>query len=312
MTEDLAITRPFSKMNRLCAEAAKRRGALTSHRAVAAAIGLSTSRMSQLFGYAQERSGVVVRPETVGLICAVFTNDGVPCEVDWLHLDYKEFTDRLGAAGTLTDKPTDDALGDWELRETTVLGDLVELRLHPPRAGNEVKDSYYVEATLLFGTAICEYDPEDGEEPRAISIALRNARLSVGSGSYRPLQGSMIGERIESDNFSRVAGGIEIIGPAPSGTLHGNPIGDHHLAVVAATNADDGPFAVTVAAHRRSFVVTDVDAASEECAGEAPADNKNVILNEFIYKRCRKDEAGRAVLAQATIKRRTENDEQKS
>jgi hypothetical protein len=154
---------------------------------------------------------------------------------------------------------------------------------------------------LLFGTAVCDYEPEDGQEPRSISIALRDAKLAVGSDSFRPLQGSMIGERLESKNFRRVAGGIEITGPAPSGTLDGDPIGDHHLAVLVATNADDGPFAVTVAAGRRSFVVADV---SEDRTAEAPADNKTVILNQFIYRRCAKDDAGRAVLAEATMTRR--------
>jgi hypothetical protein len=184
-----------------------------------------------------------------------------------------------------------------------VLADLVELRLHPPRPGNEAPDSFLVDATLLFGTAVCDYDPEDGEEPRSISIALRNARLAIGSDGYRPLQNSMIGERIQSDNFDRVAGGIEIKGPAPSGTLEGNPIGNQHVAVIAGTNAGDDAFAVTVAAHRRSFVVADADRPYSVCNGDVPPDNKNVILNYFIYRRCGRDEAGRALLAQATMKR---------
>jgi hypothetical protein len=302
MTVNRTVTRPYSKMKRLLAEAAKRRGALTTSSAVAAAIGLSRSRVTQLFGSAREHCGVVVKAETVGLICAAFTSDGVACDVDWLYLDYDDFADRLGTARTQkSEKFIDDGAHDWERRERAVLRDLVELRLHPPRAGNEVKDSYYVDATLLFGTAVCDYDPENGEEPRVVLIALRDARLAIGSDSYSPLQGSMIGERIESDNFRRVAGGIEITGPAT--TLKGDPIGDYHLAVIAATNASDEPFKVTVAVHRRSFVV-----AEDPCAGltvNVPVDNKQIILNHFIYKHCSKDEAGRAIVAQATMKRRS-------
>ena len=151
--------------------------------------------------------------------------------------------------------------------------------------------------TLLFGTALCEHDTQDGELC-TITIALTKARLAIGSDSYRPLPGSMLGEQAESENYRRVAGGIDIVGPAPDGTLDGDPIGGRPLATIAATHAGDEPFAVKVSAPRRSFVVLDAETA------EPPSDNKSVILNEFIYKRCNKDEAGRAVLATATMKRR--------
>src|SRR5207249_2338863 len=111
------------------------------------------------------------------------------------------------------------------------------------------------------------YDPDDGEDPRSVSIALRDARLAIGSDGYRPLPGTMIGETgRESENFRRVAGGVDIIGPAPNGTLDGNPIGDQHLAVIAATNAGDEPFAVSVAALRGSFVVGEIDEAATSLA----------------------------------------------
>jgi hypothetical protein len=299
------ITRPYSKLNRLCQEAAARGGSLTTFAAVAKQVDLSAGRITQLFGYGQEADGITVNAKTVGLVVSAFRKDGIACEIDWLYLDFDDFAARIAAAPS--SQPDDFfSSSDWELREDTVLADLVELRLHPPRSGNEVKNSYYVDATLLFGTAVCDYEPEDGQEPRSISIALRDAKLAIGSDSFRPLQGSMIGERLESKNFRRVAGGIEITGPAPAGTLDGDPIGGHHLAVLVATNADDGPFAVTVAAGRRSFVVVDV---SEDRAAAAPADNKTVILNQFIYRRCTKDDAGRAVLAEATMTRRAGNED---
>jgi hypothetical protein len=197
---------------------------------------------------------------------------------------------------------------DWVLAETTVMPDLVELRLHSPHSGNEVQDSYYVKATLFFGTAICDYDPDDGQEPRTISIALRDARLAIGSESYRPLQGTMVGERLESNHFKRVAGGLHITGPAPCGTLDGNPIGDQHLAVMAGTNTGEETFAVTVAANRRSFVVVDLQARSGDQTDGALLDNKNAILNVLIYKNLRKDESGRAVLASATMRHTKEVD----
>ena len=44
---------------------------------------------------------------------------------------------------------------------------LVEFRLHPPRTGNEVPNSYYVKSTLLFGATYADDVPEDGGEPRS-------------------------------------------------------------------------------------------------------------------------------------------------
>jgi hypothetical protein len=309
LTDNRKITRPYSKLTRLCAEAAARGGELTTFSAVAKAIGVTPGRVTQMFGYGLEAEGVVIKAETVGLIVAAFRGDGAPCEIDWFYLGHDDFATRVATAGVRPSSSSEPLAGDWELREATVLVDLVELRLHPPRPGNEFRDSYYVDATLLFGTANCDYfgtancdyDPEAGLEPRTISISLRDARVAIGSESYQPLQGSMIGERISSENFRRVAGGIDITGPKGlGGTLDGDPIGDNYLAVIAPTNAGDVPFAVTVAAGRRSFVVADSDRPNCDSAAET----KNAILNQFIYSRCNKDEAGRAVLAQATMKLR--------
>ena len=302
LTAERTISRPFSKLNRLCAEAKARGGMMTTFAAVAKAIELTPGRVTQLFGHGQEAEGVVVKAATVWALVGAFKRDGVPCEIDWLYLQLDEFTLRLASAA-----PTgvaESVAADWELREHTVLPDLVELRLHPPRPGNEVEDSFYVETTLLFGTAECDVEPEADEEPRTVAIALRDARLAMGSASYRVVADSMIGERVKSEHFRRVAGGIDISGPTNNeGTLDGDPIGNQHLAVIVPTNIGDDPFAVAVAAGRRSFVVTDV---SEGSVGGAPADNKTVILNQLIYRRCGKDEAGRTVLAEATMKRRPE------
>jgi hypothetical protein len=100
----------------------------------------------------------------------------------------------------------------------------------------------------LFGTARPDYLPEDGGDPRSIAIALRRAMLAIGTESYQPLPDSMIGERARSPHYRRVAGGVEITGPTPEGTLDGDPLNGEHLAVIASTNTGNAPFAVTVAA----------------------------------------------------------------
>src|SRR5205085_8370857 len=197
------ITRPYSKLTRLCAEAAKGGGALTTFAMVAKALNVTPGRVTQIFGYAKEADGITPKPETVGLLVAVFRRDGVGCEIEWLYLDYDDFAARL-TKGQQAKRSEPEP--DWELSADTVLPDLVELRLHPPRPANEIKDSYYVDTTLLFGTAICDLEPKGTEEPRSVSIALRAARLTIGSDGYQPLPGTMLGELgREARNYARVA-----------------------------------------------------------------------------------------------------------
>src|SRR3954469_7384254 len=85
------ITTPFSKLNRLCREAGKRGGRLTTFKAVAEALGISAGRTTQMFGHGQEGCGTVLTSKTVGRLTGAFNSDGVPCEIEWLFLDYDEF-----------------------------------------------------------------------------------------------------------------------------------------------------------------------------------------------------------------------------
>ena len=308
LSDTRTITRPYSKLGRLCAMASARGGTLTLPAAVVRALGQTAGNLSQKFGSAHEHDGSNVQPDQLGAIVRVFENDGVRCEIAWFHLEFSLFEQHLAEAnpsksGPRTTQAPATSSADWQRRETTVLSDLVELRLPPPRPGNEIPDSHYVDVTLLFGTAYCDYDPEDGQAPRTVSLALRNARLAMGSESYRPIPGTMISERIEAAHFKRVAGGIEIVGPAPNGTLEGAPFGDEYLAVIAGTNSGDTVFPMTIAANRRSFVVMDPDAPSGQGDPSAQPDSKNAILNALIYKHLKKNDANRAVLATATMLR---------
>jgi hypothetical protein len=88
------ISRPHSKLNRLCEAAASCGGFLTTFAEVAKALGLTPSRVTQMFGYGQETAGTVVRAETVGRIVGAFTGDGVPCEIDWLYQEFDVFPRR--------------------------------------------------------------------------------------------------------------------------------------------------------------------------------------------------------------------------
>ena len=292
------ITRPYSKLTRLVQEAAKRAGKLTTFAAVAEALGMSPGRVTQMFGYGQDEHGTSVKPETVGRLAAIFTADGATCEIDWFYLDYDDFAARIASSEMRSAATRESVPAEWERNEQNFLPSMVELRLYPPGPGGEVN------AKLLFGTALCDYEPEDSERPRTVAIALRDARLTIGSASCGAAEGTMLGEREETKNadyFKLVAGGVDIFGPRQEGVLDGNPIGNHYLGVIEATKAGDEPFEVAVAAHRRSFVVADADASPG--AGGVPLDNKDAILNVFIYRRCHRDEENRAVLSEAQIRR---------
>lgn len=309
ITETRTVSSPHRKLIRLCETAAARGGDLTTFTAVAKLLELTPARVTQLFGIGQEAKRTVIQAGTLGRLVAIFAADGVCCELAWLYLDFADFAARLEKANPVASGPRHPTAAEapsavWERTEATALPGLVELRLHPPRPGNEVPDSFYVDTTLLFGTAYPDYDPEDGQDPRTIAIALRKAFLAIGSDSYSPLPDSMIGERTDSAHYRRVAGGVEVTGPAPDGTLNGSPIGDQYLAVIAGTNAGDAPFAVTVAANWGAFVVTDADVPAEHDGSDAPSRNKSAILNALIYKHARKDELGRPLLARATLRRR--------
>jgi hypothetical protein len=304
LSDSRKITRPHSKLNRLCAEAAARGSELRTYAAVAEAITVTPGRITQMFGYGQEAEGYIVEAKTVGAIVKAFRDDGVPCQVDWFYLEFEAFAAKVAVAQAEAAKPTEAVV--WELREETVLTDLVELRIDPPTPDNEIPDAYRVNGTLLFGTARCEYEP-DGPNPRTVGIALRDARFAIAASGYQPLAGTMVGEREgtqDSPNYERAAGGIAITGPAVGGALNGRPLGDHHFATIAAANVGDAVFRVSVMAEGRSFIVADPDAA----ATPAPNDNRAAILSFFIYSRCDRDEQQRAIVARATARRRPGNE----
>lgn len=293
------VLNPYSKLTFLCDEARRRGSKLTSFAAVARRLDVSPGLISHLFGFLNEADGLAVKTsETLAHLeglARVFSADGLALEPDWFYLEYDAFVARVAAVPVSSAMASSD---DWNCDQTLRLQSLVELRLHPPGPTGEVQ------TTLLFGTARCEYESDEGQERRAVAIGLRDARFAIDSGSYRLAPGTMLGEREETKdlkNFTRVAGGIEITGPIVDGVLKDDPFANHYLGVIERANAKDEPFAVTVAAHRRSFVVTDAD---KELQSVPLSENKDAILNTLVLRRCERDEENRAVLAHATLQHR--------
>src|SRR3954454_11258392 len=106
------VTQPFSKLNRLCREAGKGGGRLTTFKAVAEALDISAGRITQMFGHGQEASGTVLSSKTVGRLVGALRADGVPCEIEWLFLDYDDFAARLAAARDVNPAPARPAAPD--------------------------------------------------------------------------------------------------------------------------------------------------------------------------------------------------------
>lgn len=175
---------------------------------------------------------------------------------------------------------------------------LMELRLHPPRLGNEL-DTFYLDATLLSGTA--EYDYED----RLIVLGVRSAVLVLDSASYQAAQGSMIGERPGPAYFKRLAGGVEITGPRDdNGRLSGDILQGEYIAVIESVGNDEHPLTVSILAGRRSFSVAALGRKKGTVSDDETNVNKDAILNALIYKVQTIDSQGRIVLAEARITRR--------
>ncbi len=192
----------------------------------------------------------------------------------------------------------DTPISPWTVSERIRAEGLAVLRLHPPRPGN-VPETYYVDMTLAFSTAECEY------EGRTVLIALRNAFLSINSSNYQPAFRSLVGERAEHPNFKPRAEGVEIIGPLDSdGSLTGNPLGEEYLAIIERTEGPQKPVTVRLHASRRSFAVVELAPVEATIDAKSNSVNKDVILNQLIYEGRAKDGQGQVIIAEARMRRR--------
>jgi hypothetical protein len=96
--------------------------------------------------------------KTLGRLATNFTRDDVQRVVEWLCLKFDDFGPRLTRANRAAPTPRASPASDapdagWQSPEGTLLPGLVEPRLHSPRPANEAPDSFFVDATVLSGTA---------------------------------------------------------------------------------------------------------------------------------------------------------------
>lgn len=303
-----AISSANLKLKRLCAESERHGGSLTTFAAVAGALGRSGSRLSQLFGVSDAQAEKGISPQIVGALARVFTRDGIPLTIEAFYLDYESFVSNI--TGTSFPPPTAnqqdpdaDALPspDWVPDRPEAYTDLATAQLHPPRPLNSRPDCYYLDASLRFENA--EYVVGN----RTVAIGVRQATLSFTSPAYQIAHMSLLGDAARPLGGVTVAGtGITVAAPSPTPVLAGNPLGEHHFAIIEPLAIGDTTVTVTVTLHTasRSFAFTLLD--DDDAAAPTPSPTKDAILN-LIYGEAlnsRRDPAtGRLDLAVATIRR---------
>jgi hypothetical protein len=208
--------------------------------------------------------------------------------------------DRRARADNISDRTA----ASYEAREQWVILEghasaIAEVRLHPPRVGNEL-NTFYVDATLFAGVAEYEF------EGQTVLIGIKSAVLLLESPSYQPVQGSMVGQRsvgMEPSNFRRIPGGAEVIGPVDDrGRLVGDILGTEHVAIIEPVGDGSQPVTLSLVAGRRSFTAMVDGAEVPNSANQSP--NKDAILNVLLHKVQEKDRLGRVVLAEARMQRR--------
>ena len=301
----MRVTNPHTRLKRLyravisTAHPVQTETAITDNITLADTIGKSVSWLSQNF--AKNLADKDIGEDLLLAISAAFNARGVPVQLSWFAEPLETFEARLAPAHHHT--TPGNARADTDLP----LPDLVELRLHQPTAQNE-PNSYLVKATLLFGTAHIDIPPDaESPKPRTLALALREARLAIGApgDTWQPAQGNLLGERTESKNYRRVAGGVEITGETNQhGHLAGAPIGDEPFATIEPSDDTATPgadrFTILVSAPLRSIDITDPDAPLD--THRLDNANKEAVLDIILSKSRPRTESNHRILARATMR----------
>ncbi len=246
-----AIPNARAKLDRLCTESATRGGSLTTHGAVAKAIGITPGRLSQLFGIATATAEINISPETLGKIARAFTEDGVPLTPESLALPYEAFAATLAPQRRPTRlEPEEPSLPspDWHIETAAQYTDLAAATLHRPRPlSNNRPDAYFLDASLRFEPA--EYVLGN----HSLTIALRQATLIFDSPAYQLGKDSLLG--VPSRPHPLITPGIHgLTINAPDGeTLPPNPLDDHHLAIIEPAGTADPIVTLTLTAPPPQF-----------------------------------------------------------
>ena len=198
--------------------------------------------------------------------------------------------------------PEPDPADDWLLESRSRTTNLAAITLHQPRRANPA-GRYYLDGSVAFAPITLE-----DREGRTVVAGLRESVVldidCAGSG-YQIAQASLIGGRAPHDHIAPGVDGIAITGPAANGLLHGDPIGEDHIAIIEPGPAGIGPVAVTLSTLSRAFDFKYSPAADTAPAPAGQTPNRDAILNILFGEAIGRDPASnRILLARATMRRK--------
>lgn len=177
---------------------------------------------------------------------------------------------------------------------------LVEFRAHLPTPINAVPGNYLLPATLLLGQMTRTW------EPYVVTISLLDATLTVASTVYQPAAGKLVGDAgFQHDHFERTTGGARITGPRAGKILKGDVLTDEvgrNVAEIEPADPSGEPLTLRVAAGPKDFESRAVRSDPTEAIDEAPKPNRDIIIKALIFAACRRDELGRAILAERRLR----------
>jgi len=267
---------------------------------------LTQAKLADQAGISADSVGRAEKPVPVSLEIAMAI--GSALNIDYAELLLPAAAD--GCPGTPERRAPEshdplDGIGQWIGISTPIVTEgLADLGLVEPQQGNEPNSPWYIRARLRFG--IAEHEDDDGSR---IYIGLRQAFLSVHASGYRVVVRSLIGQRAAHPNFAERVdrSGVDVIGPRPNGTvcLQGDPLEEHHLALIQSAGDAKGEESVTVTlrAFRGSFAASLSPTPDDSPENDVAATERDKVINALIAKSRKKDNQGRVLLARDTMKR---------
>ena len=300
-----AVPAAHAKLRRLCTESAARGGALTTFVAVAKAIGLTPSRITQLFGSGDASAEVAITPETLGNLVRVFNKDGVPVTPDALQLSYEDFAAALSLSLPRSPKPIEESAlpaRGWKIDASQAYTRLAGAEIHPLLPLNSRPDSYRLVASLHFTPA--EYVHDN----RVVLVGLGQSVFTFASAAYQIAHNSLLGDSARP-HPGITAGHRTITVTASDGAvLQGNPLGEHHLAEIEPAGTGAPSIALILSAPPRAFQATLLDSETGAPLPNPTPSLAKAAIVDLVYRESlashRDPESGHVRLARTAMHHR--------
>ena len=211
--------------------------------------------------------------------------------------DLKEAWER--AQGLLPPEEEPETGDGWDILGGTAPTTLAEAILHQPKADNRA-DTWHLHATLRFGPA-----EQHTQEGHTVIVGVTETFAALTLSGYQVAPNSLLGERAPHDHVIPGVGGVTLTGPTRNDALHGNPIGEDHLATIEPGPAGEGTVKITLSASPRAltFAYAPDPDAPLVCQDQKP--NRAAILGLLFAGETPRDAQGRVVLASAGLRRKS-------